>query len=327
MRATARIDQAGQTDSFQYTVTDSGGETATGTVNLTVAAPDAPPPQARPDSATTNQATPVTVAVLANDIDPLAQGLTVTSVGASNGGTATTDGRRVTFSPSSDFFGTTTFQYRIRDGSNIAQREAEAQVTVNVIGRPSAPGSPTAVAGNATATVNWAAPAANGAPIDDYEIRIGEGGGRSIGNTTGFTWTGLTNGEGVQFSVRAHNVAGWGPWSGPSPVVTPDIEPGRPAAPTVQFADSALVVSWNPPANEGSAITNYDLQIGGGASAVQRVGAGTSFTWTGLQNGTEYTFLVRAVNAKGEGPVELSLRPRAPAARALDAGRARGSTR
>ena len=101
--------------------------------------------------------------------------------------------------------------------------------------------------------------------------------------------------------MRAHNVAGWGPWSGPSPVVTPDIEPGRPAAPTVQFADSALVVSWNPPANEGSAITNYDLQIGGGASAVQRVGAGTSFTWTGLQNGSEYTFLVRAVNAKGEG--------------------------
>jgi large repetitive protein len=301
VRATAAIDQAGRTDSFQYTVIDSGGESATATVNLTVAAPDAPPPQARPDSATTNQATPVTVAVLANDIDPLGQGLTVSSVGASNAGTATTDGRRVTFSPSSDFFGTTTFQYRIRDGSSIAQREAEAQVTVNVIGHPSAPGSPTAVAGNATATVNWAAPAANGAPVDDYEIRIGEGGGRSIGNTTGFTWTGLTNGDGVQFSVRAHNVAGWGPWSGPSPVVTPDIEPGRPAAPTVEFADGALVVSWNPPANEGSTITNYDLQIGGGASAVQRVGAGTSFTWTGLQNGTEYTFLVRAVNAKGEG--------------------------
>ncbi len=312
VRATAAIDDAGQTDSFRYTVTDAGGESATATVNLTVAAPDAPPPQARPDTATTNQATPVTVAVLANDIDPLGQGLTVTSVGGADGGTASTDGRQVTFSPTSDFFGTTTFRYRVRDGADVAQRESEAQVTVNVIGRPSAPGSPTAVAGNATATVTWAAPAANGAPIDDYQIRIGEGDGQSIGNTTGFTWTGLTNGEGVQFSVRARNVAGWGPWSGPSPVVTPDIEPGRPAAPTVQFADSALVVSWNPPTNEGSAITNYDLQIGGGASAVQRVGSGTSFTWPGLQNGTEYTFLVRAVNAKGEGEWSAPSAPEHP---------------
>jgi large repetitive protein len=324
VRATASLDQAGRTDSFGYTVTDSGGASATATVRLTVAAPDEPPPQARPDTITTNQATPVTVNVLANDIDPLGQGLTVIAVGASSGGTASTDGRRVTFSPSSDFFGTTTFQYRVRDGSNLAGRESEAQVRVNVIGRPAAPGSPSAVAGNATATVNWTAPAANGAPIDDYEIRISGGGGQSIGNTTGYTWSGLANGEAVQFSVRAHNSAGWGEWSGPSPVVTPDIEPGRPAAPTVQFADSGLIVSWNPPANEGSAITNYDLQIGGGTSAVQRVGGGTTFTWPGLQNGTEYTFMVRAVNAKGEGEWSSASAPehplRAPSAAAAPVG-------
>jgi hypothetical protein len=310
--ATAALDQAGRTDSFDYTVTDSGGETATATVTLTVTAPNAPPPQARPDTATTNQATPVTIPVLANDIDPLAQGLTVTAVGAASGGTANTNGRRVTFSPNSDFFGTTTVQYRVRDASGLAERESEAQITVNVIGRPSAPGSPSAVAGNATATISWSAPPSNGAPIDDYEIRIGDGGGQSIGNTTGYTWTGLTNGEPVQFSVRAHNSAGWGDWSGPSPVITPDIEPGRPAAPTVQFADGALIVSWNPPANEGSAITNYDLQIGGGDSNVQRLGNGTTYTWPGLANGTEYTFMVRAVNAKGEGQWSAPSAPEHP---------------
>ena len=116
----------------------------------------------------------------------------------------------------------------------------------------------------------------------------------------------------MSFSVRAHNQAGWGPWSGPSPSVTPDIEPGRPAAPTVQFADSALVVSWSPPANEGSAITAYDLQIGGGASAIQRVGTATSFRWEGLTNGQEYTFMVRAVNAKGEGQFSSSSAPEHP---------------
>ena len=122
----------------------------------------------------------------------------------------------------------------------------------------------------------------------------------------------MTNGQPVSFSVRAHNSAGWGPWSGPSPVVTPDIEPGRPAAPSVQFADGALLVSWSPPANEGSAITAYDVQIGGGASAIQRVGNTTTFRWDGLTNGQEYTFMVRAVNAKGEGQFSSSSAPEHP---------------
>jgi hypothetical protein len=116
----------------------------------------------------------------------------------------------------------------------------------------------------------------------------------------------------VAFSVRAHNSAGWGPWSGPSPAVTPDIEPGRPASPAVQFADGALIVSWSPPANQGSAITNYDVQIGGGASAIQRIGATTTFRWEGLTNGQEYTFQVRAVNAKGEGEFSAPSAPEHP---------------
>ncbi|MET0326425.1 MAG: Ig-like domain-containing protein, partial [Ilumatobacteraceae bacterium] len=161
--ASAAIDQGTRTDSFQYTVTDSAGQAATATVALDITAPSAPPPQAQGDAATTNQGQAVTVAVLGNDIDPLGGGLTVTSAGASEGGTATTDGRQVTFSPGAEFFGTTSFIYRIRDVANVAARESEAQVTVTVIGQPSAPGSPIAVAGNAQATVNWAAPPANGA--------------------------------------------------------------------------------------------------------------------------------------------------------------------
>ena len=136
----------------------------------------------------------------------------------------------------------------------------------------------------------------------------------------------MTNGQPVSFSVRAHNSAGWGPWSGPSPVVTPDIEPGRPAAPSVQFADGALLVSWSPPANEGSAITAYDVQIGGGASAIQRVGNTTTFRWDGLTNGQEYTFMVRAVNAKGEGQFSSLVGARAPAAPARRARRRRSAS-
>ncbi|MET0325053.1 MAG: fibronectin type III domain-containing protein, partial [Ilumatobacteraceae bacterium] len=148
-------------------------------------------------------------------------------------------------------------------------------------------------------------------PIDSYELQA-NGATQALGMQTGFTWTGLTNGQPVQFIVRAHNSAGWGPWSGASAPVTPDIEPGRPAAPAVQFADGALQVSWSPPANEGSAITAYDLQIGGGASAIQRIGNTTTFRWDGLTNGQEYTFMVRAVNAKGEGQFSSASAPEHP---------------
>ena len=66
--------QAGRTDSFGYTVTDSARRVGDGHRDAHRHRADAPPPQARPDTATTNQATPVTIAVLANDIDPSARG-------------------------------------------------------------------------------------------------------------------------------------------------------------------------------------------------------------------------------------------------------------
>ena len=261
---------------------------------------------------TTNQEQPVTVAVLGNDIDPLGRGLRVVVVSAVDAGTASTDGAQVTFSPAPGFFGSTAFTYCVRDGANVASRRVRGPGRRHGDRHAVGAGLADRRRRQRHGHRQLGGAASNGAPIDQYEIRIGEGEARTVGNQTGYTWSGLTNGEGVSFNVRAHNTAGWGPWSAPSPVVTPDIEPGRPAAPTVQFADGALIVSWSPPANEGSAITAYDLQIGGGASAVQRVGTATTFRWEGLQNGQEYTFMVRAVNAKGEGQFSSPSAPEHP---------------
>ena len=88
--------------------------------------------------------------------------------------------------------------------------------------------------------------------------------GTSVGVTSSRTLSGLVNGQPYIFRVRAANEAGWGEWSAFSAPVTPDTTPGRPSSPTVAFGDGQLTLTWAAPANEGSAITGYEVEIGGG---------------------------------------------------------------
>jgi serine protease len=92
--------------------------------------------------------------------------------------------------------------------------------------RPGAPGSVTAQAGNASATVSWAAAAANGSPITRYTVTASPGGATatSTGATTA-TVTGLANGTAYRFTVTATNAVGTGPASTPSAASTP-VAPG-----------------------------------------------------------------------------------------------------
>ncbi|MDD4401916.1 MAG: cell wall-binding repeat-containing protein [Desulfitobacteriaceae bacterium] len=66
-------------------------------------------------------------------------------------------------------------------------------------------------------------------------------------------------------------------------------------------ADGQVALSWTAPASDGgSAIIKYQVSRDNGVSWTD-VGLNTSHTFTGLTNGTEYTFKVRAVNSIGNG--------------------------
>ena len=67
------------TDTFKYTIVDEHGGTDTGTVNVELLDPNSPnrPPISRPDTVKTRIDRPVTIDVLANDIDPERDVLTV----------------------------------------------------------------------------------------------------------------------------------------------------------------------------------------------------------------------------------------------------------
>jgi outer membrane protein OmpA-like peptidoglycan-associated protein len=87
------------------------------------------PPVANDDSATTDNHTPITIDVLANDSDPDGDPLTIIAVGMASGGQVINNGGSVTYLPDPDFVGVDSFTYTVSDGQG---GESSASVTVTV---------------------------------------------------------------------------------------------------------------------------------------------------------------------------------------------------
>jgi titin len=76
-----------------------------------------------------------------------------------------------------------------------------------------------------------------------------------------------------------------------------------PAAPgnfNASPGDSQVALTWTAPSDGGSPITRYEVSSNNGSSWVT-ASSNSNHTFTGLNNGTSYTFKVRAVNAIGNG--------------------------
>lgn len=121
-------------DSLTYTVLDSNGAQATGTVSLTVTVVNNPP-IATPDSYSINRnSTANRLRVLANDstLPDVNEVLTITTVSAPNrGGTivAAENNTVLRYTPAPQFAGVETFSYTVSDGRGAF---ATALVTINV---------------------------------------------------------------------------------------------------------------------------------------------------------------------------------------------------
>ncbi len=188
-----------------------------------------------------------------------------------------------------------------------APSSASPSIVVGVPGTPLAPSS--VVQGNGQATVTWAAPAANGAPLSAYVITpyIGTTAQTALlapASSTTATVGSLTNGATYTFRVTAANSYGLG---GQSPS-SASVVVGTAAAPPTASAtpgNGIAALSWTAPNTNGSAITGYQITTikDGVAQAPQLIaGTGTTKSMTGLTNGATYTFAVAAVNARGTGP-------------------------
>ncbi len=101
---------------FTYTADDGHGGFSTAWVTVTVSAVN-DPPVAVNDNAVTDEDTPITIDVLANDIDPDGDTLTVTGVTQPAHGVVINHGSDVTYTPNPDYHGPDSFAYTISDGS------------------------------------------------------------------------------------------------------------------------------------------------------------------------------------------------------------------
>ncbi|KFE60960.1 internalin [Hyalangium minutum] len=121
------------TTTFTYTISDPDGATDTATVTCVVGQPNNPPTANNDSYTVAEDSAATTFFVLANDstAPDTGESLTITAVTQPTGGTVTFTSGVVTFTPTANFFGTTTFTYTISDGHG---GTATATVTVTVTG-------------------------------------------------------------------------------------------------------------------------------------------------------------------------------------------------
>lgn len=182
---------------------------------------------------------------------------------------------------------------------------------------PTSPTSVTAVAAVQAATASWTSPASDGGSVvTSYTVTpyIGTAPQAPVtflGNDTTPTSVvinGLSAGTAYTFTVYATNALGS---SGPSAPSSPVTVVGVPTAPLTVHAtpgDTQATVTWAAPVNDGgSALTGYTVTPYIGATAQTPATVSTlSHTFSGLVNGTTYTFAVTANNAYGSSPASTS---------------------
>lgn len=300
--------QRGSGGSIRIRVEDGRGGSIEGDVPVVIVSSSRPLIQTTPHQVTLDAGKSTTVDVAQLATNPFQDQGPITLVGEPStgaGGSVQASGTTLNIAADAGFNGTFTVTYSVVDVTKDVNRHVQGTITATVRDKPGAPINASAVSNSAgTAQVSWTAGSANGTPITGFTVQdTTQGDSTECGLVTTCLIPGRKNGIEHTFVVTATNEVGVSdPSNGASTMI--DIEPEAPQAPTVRVGDREVTVSWQPPHNEGSALTEYEVILS--PSGAQTLPASTtSFTFRGLSNGAEYVATVRARNSKGDSPVSL----------------------
>jgi len=170
--------------------------------------------------------------------------------------------------------------------------------------------------GDSKVDLTWNAPASNGGgAITNYlvEYKVDSPTApwlrypRAASSALGATVANLVNGTRYLFRVSAVNPAGTGPVSAVSPSVMPVTVPAVPTAVIAVGGDKQATLSWTRPAKDGGLpITDYVIEYRRLKDSFwtvfeEGVTTATTATVTGLLNGANYAFRVKARSSFGTG--------------------------
>ncbi len=224
----------------------------------------------------------------------------------------------------------TTYTVQIRAVNNNGAGPASDSVTFTPWPPAPAPRGFTATPGDTKVKLSWNDP--GDWRITKYWMRRSTDGGSSwtewvnvdgsSASTTSHTVTGLANGTEYTFQLQAVRNVDYGGHAATAKA-TPKVpsEPDAPSNARAAAGGSSVRLAWTDPSDP--TITKYWYRVSddGGTTwdpdwtVISTSSANTtSYTVTGLTNGTTYRIQVRAVNSIGDGDVaSLTATPRAPA--------------
>jgi parallel beta-helix repeat protein len=195
----------------------------------------------------------------------------------------------------------TTYYYVVSGLNAGGESSNSSQVSATPVAPPAAPTGLVATAGNAQVSLTWNTDSG----ATSYNVKratVNGGPYTTITNITitGFIDTGLNNGTTYYYVVSGLNAGGEGPNSGQASA-TPFAQPPAPTGLSATPGNDQVSLAWN----AASGATSYNVKesttSGGPYTTLTNI-AGTSFVVTGLINGTNYYFVVSALNGGGESP-------------------------
>ena len=205
----------------------------------------------------------------------------------------------------------TAHTFRIRAVNAIgAGAESDEVSTTPMASAPEKPAGFTVLAGDRQVALSWTDPSDASIVKWQYAYRTAGGYGSwtdipgSSAATTRHVVSGLANGTAHTFKIRAVNDVGPGAESEEASS-TPLSRPAKPSGFTAKAGDALVALAWNDPLNSTITGWQYSFRTSGNYGTWTDIEgshrATTGHSVTGLSNGVEHTFKIRAVNASGGG--------------------------